>query len=216
MPSFSRDHHAAGALPSRSDTPYPQLTVHVATDADRAQTERCVQEIYAQRYGALVPSFAPVLVALREQGDVVAVAGYRQAAAGPLFLENYLPAQVEVLIAAASGAPVRRDRIVEVGHLAGRRAGAGRQLMERLGLHLAAQGCEWVVGTVTRELRAMLVRLDAIALTLGAADPAALGNDSQCWGSYYEHEPVVVAIHLRRALRRHATRQARASSGGRE
>lgn len=169
-----------------------------------------MRAIYARRYGAQVPGFAPMLVALREGDQVLAAAGYRAAASGPLFLERYLQAPVESLIRSAPGVQVARQCIVEVGHLAAERAGQGRRLIELLGPHLAGEGFEWVVGTVTRELRAMLLRLGVAPMTLGAAHPSALGPEAEDWGSYYEHAPVILAVPLRRALREHAARRRRA------
>lgn len=190
------------------------LTLHPHTDARREAVEQSVRAIYAQRYGAHVPGFAPMLVALREGESVLAAAGYRAASTGPLFLESYLPAPVETLIGSQTGAVLQRDRIVEVGHLAASRGGEGRRLIQLLGPHLAQQGFDWIVGTVTQELRAMLVRLGVAPLTLGAADPALLGATAHVWGSYYEHQPIVLAIHLRRALRQHHVRQMRAAMRG--
>lgn len=190
------------------------LTLHPHSDARREAVEQSVRAIYARRYGAHVPGFAPMLVALREGESVLAAAGYRPAAAGPLFLESYLPAPVESLIGSQTGATLQRDRIVEVGHLAATRSGEGRRLIQLLGPHLAEQGFDWIVGTVTQELRAMLVRLGIAPLTLGAADPASLGARADVWGSYYEHHPIVLAIHLRRALRQHHVRQMRAAARG--
>lgn len=190
------------------------LTLHPHSDAQREAVERSVRAIYAHRYGAHVPGFAPVLVALHAGESVLAAAGYRPAAAGPLFLEGYLPAPVESLIGQQTGATLQRDRIVEVGHLAASRAGEGRRLIQLLGPHLAEQGFDWIVGTVTQELRAMLVRLGVAPLTLGAADPASFGATARIWGSYYEHHPIVLAIHLQRALRQHHVRQMRASMRG--
>lgn len=191
--------------------PSSGLTLHPRADARRDAVEQSVRAIYAQRYGAQVPGFAPMLVALRHGDEVLAAAGYRPAAEGPLFLESYLPSPVETLIGSQTGATLRRDRIVEVGHLAATRGGEGRRLIQLLGPHLAEQGFDWIVGTVTQELRAMLVRLGVAPLTLGAADPASLGATAQVWGSYYEHHPIVLAIHLRRALRQHQVRQMRAA-----
>ena len=95
--------------------------------------------------------------------------------------------------------PRRRGRrIVEVGHLAATRAGEGRRLILLLGPHLAAQRFEWVVGTVTRSCASLFLRIGITPLTLGAADPAALGDEAGHWGSYYEHRPLVLAGHLRR------------------
>ena len=35
-----------------------------------------------------------------------------------------------------------------------------------------------------------------------AADPSALGDEAAAWGSYYAHEPVVLAGEVQPALRR--------------
>lgn len=191
------------------------LTRHPEADPQRAAVEQSIREMYAQRYGALVPAFAPMLLALREGSHVLAAVGYRRADEGPLFLEQYLDAPVESLIAAHAGRPVDRAGIVEVGNLAAPRGGEGRRLVQLLGPYLIGEGFDWVVGTVTQELRAMLVRLGVAPFTLGRAVPDALGDQARCWGSYYDHEPVVMAIHLRRALRHFMTRRARLAAGGR-
>ena len=65
---------------------------------------------------------------------------------------------------------------------------------------LAEQGFEWVVSTVTEELRRLFTRLKVVPHALGAAEPAALGEDAARWGSYYEHRPVVLAGRLAPAL----------------
>ena len=59
-----------------------------------------------------------------------------------------------------------------------------------------------MVSTLTEELRRLFLRIGVTPLTLGAADPAALGDEAVHWGSYYEHRPLVLAGHLPQALRR--------------
>jgi hypothetical protein len=174
---------------------------------DRAAVERFVNRVYAERYGANVRQFAPLLVALHEEGQIVAAAGYRPAGAEPLFLERYLPRPVEALLAGDGSPRPARQRIVEVGHLAGVRPGAGRRLILLLGPHLAAKGFQWVVSTLTEELRHLFVRLGVAPLALGVADPAALGDGAAGWGRYYNHRPVVLAGQLELALQRLARRR---------
>ncbi|MBE0594536.1 MAG: thermostable hemolysin, partial [Gemmatimonadales bacterium] len=149
-----------------------------ADHPERAVVEAFVRRIYEVRYGAEVRQFAPRLVALRDDvGEIVAAAGYRPAGTGPLFLECYLPAPVEALLGAESAQQPSRKRIVEVGHLAASRAGAGERLILLLGSHLAGRGFQWVVSTLTEELRQMFVRLGVAPLALGVADPAVLGAE---------------------------------------
>jgi hypothetical protein len=56
-------------------------------------------------------------------------------------------------------------------------------------------------------LQHVFVRLGIAPIALGAADPARLGPEAQCWGTYYEHHPVVVAGRIDLALNRLARRQ---------
>lgn len=184
-----------------------RLQVHGVDDPGRAAVQAFIARIYAERFGARVQQFAPSLVSLRDphNGELVAAAGYRFADTGPLFLERYLSAPIEDLLSAQHGASVARQGVVEVGHLAADRAGEGRRLIGLLGQHLAQQPeqrpTEWVVSTLTQELRHLFVRLGVTPLALGQADPAAVGNDLADWGRYYEHRPVVLAGRLQAALR---------------
>ncbi len=202
------------ALPSRSlwgrldeVTPLASaLSVHRPGDTGRSEVEQFVRGVYSSRYGADLKSFAPVLVSLQQDGVIVAAAGYRPAAWGALFLERYLKQPVEMLLAGDDGVAPARPLIVEVGHLASTRPGEGRRLIRLLAPHLCAQGYDWVVSTLTEELRRLFVRLGVTPLTLGVADPAALGADAACWGSYYDHRPAVLAGRLVPALRLMARR----------
>ena len=169
-----------------------RLYVYPADSADRGQVESFIRGIYWAHYRARIRTLAPVLVALCAGSRIVAAAGYR-AATQPLFLERYLPAAVEQCVHDACGAMPQRERIVEVGHLASVRNGAGRMLMPFLGAHLVAKGFEWVVSTATAELHSLFCRLGLAPLVLGAADPAVLGTDATDWGSYYDHQPQVLA-----------------------
>lgn len=197
------------SLPQSSANPFgappqrpPRLRVHGRDCPDRGEVERFIHGIYRERYGADLRRFAPVLVSLHDaDGVLTAAIGYRAADAEALFLERYLHAPVDQLLADDSG-PAQRSRIVEVGHLAAGRSGEGRRLIALMGPHLAAQGFQWVVSTLTEELRHLFLRLGIAPLALGVAEPAALGADAAGWGSYYDHHPVVLAGQIEPALQR--------------
>lgn len=199
---------AAPVAPDRGGSAPPRLQLHRAGDPARAQVEDFIAGVFVRRFGASVTSFAPVLVTLRDpdDGQIAAAAGYRAAAEGPLFLESYLDGPVESVLAQHVAMPPARGEIVEVGHLAATRAGAGRQLMVHLGQHLARERYRWIVCTLTQELRHLLPRLGITPLALARADAAALAGGAVAWGSYYEHGPVVLAGDLAPALRRYRQR----------
>ena len=140
------------AAPQPESAPTTRLNVYGPADPGRTEVEDFIRRIYAERFGAVLTSFAPMLVGLRDpRQGLVAAAGYRSASTEPLFLERYLNAPVEQLLAAHAAQPPRRDAIAEVGHLASARAGEGRRLIIQMAPHLAGQGFEWVVGTLTAE-----------------------------------------------------------------
>ena len=178
----------------------PTLSTHAVGDISRSSVEAFIRTVYARRFGANLLHFAPTLVSLRDQNGVLAAAGYRSAGTGRLFLETYLEAPIEQVLASHHCVAPARARIVEVGHLAAERAGEGLRLVRLLGPHLAALGFHWVVCTLTEELRHLFERLGVAPLVLGRADPAALGDRARYWGRYYEHHPMVLAGHLPRAL----------------
>lgn len=200
MNMVSRRAHAPanGAAPGSS----AHRLQGIGPDApQRDAVERFIRAVYASRYGARLRSFAPTLVALTDpHGQLVAAAGYRSAASGPLFLERYLDAPVQRLLRGTDGVDAPREAIVEVGHLVASRAGEGRRLIGLLGPVLADAGFDWVVSTLTQELRHLFLRMGVAPLALGVADPATLGPDAADWGSYYDHRPVVLAGHLPLAM----------------
>lgn len=185
------------ALPPAASLP----TVVPPGHPDRAEVEQFIAKVYRSHYDADVTGFAPLLVARRDAaGLLVAAAGFRAGDEGPLFLERYLAQPVQAMLAAP------RARIVEVGHLAAVRAGEGRKLVLQLAPLLAGRGFQWVVGTLTEELRHLFLRLGIAPTALGVADPALLGAEAERWGRYYDHHPVVLAGALEPAMQALARR----------
>lgn len=180
----------------------PTLVVYERDDPQRGEIESFIQGIYLARYGAHVRVFTPVLVGLKdEHGQLIAAVGYRCADANPLFLEQYFDAPIEQVMSRNAGVALSRSGLVEVAHLVALKPGQGRRMMSELGALLQSKGVIWIVSTVTRELRHLFVRMGIAPLALGAADASCLGDDVKDWGSYYAHEPVVLAVQLQIAMR---------------
>lgn len=175
----------------------PRLVLYDVVTPGRRRLEAFIRAVYAKCYRARLRNFAPTLAAWEDQGEILAAAGYRSALE-PLFLERYLDIPIEVAVAPSR--PVLRSQVVEVGNFASARAGEGRRLLLALGAHLAAQDVQWVAGTVTAELRQLVVRLGLGVIALAPARGERLGAELQHWGSYFDHEPIVVAGHLPAAM----------------
>lgn len=185
---------------------------------DRAELEAFVRRVYAAAYGAQLRQLMPRLVGMRGiDGRLRAVLGLRAAADGPLFLEHYLSAPVEQLLAAANGKPVPRSRIMELGNLAAEHPGSARRMILHQALSLHRSDYGWVVFTITPALVNSFRRLGLELLCLGPARAGRLPEAVRAeWGNYYETRPMVYAGDIRRGLSRiRALLQVRGHSAGR-
>lgn len=182
--------------------PVTRLTAQVipASSPRRGEVEGFIRGVFADHYGARVAAFTPDLMRLEQNGRTCAAAGWRGAASGALFLENYLEQPAEVLLSRLAGHPVAREQVVEVGHLASRQAGGGVRMILALAAELDRAGYEWVMFTATRELIGIFSRMGLPPLALASADPACLGDAARDWGRYYDTRPIVVAGRIRLAL----------------
>lgn len=177
---------------SEAGAPSCHLQLHRRGDESRAEAEQFIARVYRQHFAARLTHFMPVLVSRSIDGRACAAAGYRSAVE-PLFLERYLGQPIERALAGATGQPVAREDIVEVGQFASQCAGEGRRLMLALARHLLDAGFRWAAITATAELRRLLARQGLRTLWLGDAQRRCVGDEARRWGSYYRHSPKVIA-----------------------
>lgn len=169
--------------------------------SDRAEIESFIRADFARVYGADVRHFMPHLMGLRgDDGTLLAALGFRAASAGRLFLEHYLDAPVEAVLA-GSGHRVPRAGIVEVGNLAVSRAGGARWLITALTAYLEGARYQWVAFTAVPSLINSFARMGVDLVRLAAAERTRLPSDEQrLWGSYYNAGPTVVAVGVAQAF----------------
>lgn len=191
--------HSLPASLRVADLPPPVSLTRVDRQApDRPAVEAFVRDTFAYYYKARVRVLPDCLLALRlAGGHITAVAGLRFAAAGPLFLEQYLDAPIETCLDTAGR--IARGVIVEIGSLAAPTPGQVRYMMIALTGYLHSAGYRWVACTAINSLRNTLARMGLTPILLGAADPRRLGAGAGDWGSYYEKQPQVIAGHLTQA-----------------
>jgi hypothetical protein len=170
------------------------LLSHPQGSCHRREIEDFIRREFRDHFGANLKSFMPQLVALHApDGAVRAVVGCRDAAAERLFLETYTRKPVEHLIAERVGISVPRAEIVEVGSLACVNGRAATEIVLALVPALIEAGFKWVVFTGADTVRNVFRRLRLVPHALCTADPALLGADRHTWGSYYDHNPIVMA-----------------------
>jgi hypothetical protein len=147
---------------------------------------------YLELFGAAPsPTFCEYLTGGREP-DSLAWLGYRRASEGPVFLESYLDAPVEIEIGKALGRRVGRAEIVEIGNFAADNAFVMLELWGAAANDLAGSS-EIAVATLTAPLRRIFRRIGLPFISLCRALPERLAQRAGEWGSYYEQDPQVCA-----------------------
>jgi hypothetical protein len=174
----------------------PEFDLHAANSPQRHQLERYITRCFARAYNAEVTEFSPLLLDVKCAGNISGVAGIRMAETSPLFLEHYLDAPVEEVVANTFGEVVSRHEIVEIGNLAALRPGACQLMLLMLAGILHAAGFRYAAFAGTDQVVRTVHKLSEAVRAVGIADPSRLGIDAKHWGSYYDTSPQVMIVDL--------------------
>lgn len=183
--------------PGRRRCQNHRLFLYDANDPQRAELELFVKQAFDSRHSARVCSFMPSLLALRnDRNEICSVAGFRHAAAQPLFLEHYLDEPIELALSRATGSEVSRATIVEVGNLAGLSCRSAMRLVLALPRMLLDRGQRWIVFTATDTVRHLLANYHAPLIDLAPAVASRVQGLGDDWGRYYDTHPRILAGYL--------------------
>lgn len=152
-----------------------------------------IQKIYHDAYGAVIQSFAPVLVAAsNRQGDILCAAGIRTVADG-FFSDSYLKNDLNAAILARTGQNFTPSEIMEVVSLASATPFPVLSMLDDMIRWGRAQEMRCGIFTATAKLRRLLERANLPYSVLCPANPARV-TDPDNWGSYYDTDPWVCAF----------------------
>lgn len=177
------------------------------TDAKAAEVKQFIQTVFHQAHGAHIKQFMPSALCLSDsQQNLLAVAGLRHAKNTPLFLERYFDQPVEQMIASHFGQKIHRDQIFEIGNLAVARPYYTRALMSALSAYLHSTDAEWIVFSALPVVRNAVAKMDHPMYVLADATIEQIApQDRADWGSYYTHQPKVIALRIHaKASEQHA------------
>ena len=158
----------------------------------RAELESRIRAGFGQHFQACIEGFMPELAVYRHSSGAEGVIGIRDAAAELLFLESYLDRPIEVAVRQCAGSNVRRGQIAEVGQFVVSDRDVVTDFFRDLVPFLQSQGFDWVCFTGTNRIRALLSRMGFEGLPVANATHDRIVYSADDWGTYYEHEPVVV------------------------
>lgn len=172
-----------------------------------------VSRLFRERLNACVkPGYLTWQSVNAPDGRPLAVLGYRAAAQGPLFLESYLDQPIEILLSEQFDSPIDRRDIVEIGCLAALPSAALVRLWHSSANHLSAQ-YKVAVATLTQPLRMAFSRVGMPFVEIAEAVREQAPRTGECWGDYYDLNPMVCAGRIGTgltALSRYAERLERA------
>ena len=192
--TLSAPHVAPSPVPVRRTHAPTAIVGHGPHSPQRPLLEDFVRREFLTHFGARIKHFMPELLALNGADHTIrAVVGCRAAAAEPLFLETYTRQPIEEVLALRNGFWVPRERIVEIGSLACRNAKAAIEIVRALVPHLLNAGFSWVVFTGADTVMNVFRYLELSPRPLCPADPRLLGAARDDWGTYYDHDPQVMA-----------------------
>ncbi|OEF08628.1 thermostable hemolysin [Vibrio genomosp. F10] len=161
-----------------------------------------VSQRYHQAFNADLKQFMPAYLTLMNHDDILSVCGFSTAQDQRLFLEQYLDDDAQTLVASTFDCTVKRSNLVEFGHLASFANGMSSLHFYLIAEMLVDNGFEWCIFTATDPLHAMMVRLGLEPKIIANADQNKIPDAKSTWGSYYEHQPRVLAGNLRKGLER--------------
>lgn len=164
------------------------------SDHLRARVEDEIRTTYWERFQARLARLPRTLVASVSTSGIIECAAGVRFSEHDFFSECYLDLPVEIALQHRFGLPVQRSRIIEVCNLAGRKPGRSKSFIASFIEFAKSDEFDWVIFTATKSLRALLERSGLRMTQLGRAERFRVANPSD-WGSYYEHDPRVMAVH---------------------
>ena len=164
------------------------------SDHLRARVEDEIRTTYWERFQARLARLPRTLVASVSTSGIIECAAGVRFSEHDFFSECYLDLPVEIALQHRFGLPVQRNRIIEVCNLAGRKPGRSQSFIASFIEFAESDEFDWVIFTATKSLRALLERSGLRMTQLGRAERFRVANPSD-WGSYYEHDPRVMAVH---------------------
>ncbi|NVD08920.1 delta-VPH [Vibrio sp. JPW-9-11-11] len=178
------------------------LTIVYPTHPLWSQVIEHVSQRYQEAFFAELKQFMPAYLTLIEDGQIVSVCGFRVAEDEPLFLEQYLDDDAQALVSQVFHCDVKRSSLVEFGHLASFAKGMSSLHFYLIAEMLVSLGFEWCIFTATDPLHAMMARLGLEPHIIAQADQNKVPDAESTWGSYYDHQPRVLAGNLHKGLER--------------
>ncbi|MCB2427589.1 thermostable hemolysin [Methylophaga pinxianii] len=192
-------HHNEKTWQQRLLFPHKSLSLIDEQSSEQSVVKAFISKRFNDAFGAEIQHFLPYFLTSQMDGLIDSAIGFQPVQQQSLFLEQYLSHPVEKTLK-LQGIITNRAEMVEIGNLAASFNSGSPLLFILLAAVLHQANYQWVVFTATRQVRHLIDKLQLSTISLGVADPQRLVDKNQQWGSYYLHQPVVLAGHLSTAI----------------
>ncbi|MDG1733018.1 MAG: thermostable hemolysin [Thalassotalea sp.] len=183
-------------------TPLVEMNVHRPRTQNRNTVEGFIKDIFFNHHKAKLKVFMPMLLSTQDHaGKITSAVGIRHISKQAIFLEQYLSHPIEQMISSLTSTNVRRNNIAEVGNLACSSSSHSKNIIILLVHQFFNENIDWAVCTGTTMVQIILKRLGIEFQYIDRAEPDNLQEDKDSWGTYYENNPCVLAIDIKKAIK---------------
>lgn len=167
---------------------------------ERLFLESFISNSFKKTHQAELSSYLSILFSGKSNSELKVAIGIQNLKDHIAFLEQYLSIPVHKAMEQLVGYPVNREQIFEIGNLAAVDIQNAKLIIAFLVFYFSIQKVEWAVCTGTIAVRYALKQMGLVFNVLEEADPLALQDEGEQWGSYFEQKPQVLAIHVPEAF----------------
>lgn len=154
--------------------------------------EKYIHSKFNECYKADIKHYLPYILSIECNNGLCATVGLNAAEKELLYLEKYLPGPIEKEIARHAKKTIDRNKIIEVGNLVSTWHGGSVIIFIIVAKLLSLIDRDWVVFTATDKVISIMEKLSFKPVFLANATEAAIDNDQEKWGSYYNNNPRVM------------------------
>jgi hypothetical protein len=159
----------------------------------RFEVEEFIKKSYQKNFSAQLDSFFPKILTLRDRqnNQLVAAVGIRNAARENLFSECYLEQSVEQTICTIEKTLTARSKIIELGNFVVTDKKEIPSVILALGKFIKSMDVDWALYTLTRPIKKYFERLCIDLTFINEASIEKINGAAKNWGRYYNFKPAV-------------------------
>jgi len=179
-------------------------------DPSRSNIEGVIRNQFLKVHHAQITHYAPSILCLYNNQELVSSIGITCAAEQPLFVERYFQESLESTIKMTTECDAQRSEIIELGNFSSFKRNGGNQLIfiTAAWIYLYKHHFKHILFTLTNQVARQLISLNFPLVYIQEASNQQLSNrEKKQWGTYYNQKPSIYYISINKTisiLKKHA------------